>query len=53
MYKKLMTMIIEYEFEGNAIKEGLLREEAFSNDYLQFISKLKKITKSFLRENLD
>ena len=53
LYKKLLTMILEYEFDGNAIKEGLLREEAFSNDYLQFISKLKKITKNFLRENLD
>ena len=46
-------MIIEYEFDGNAIKEGLLREEAFSNDYLQFISKLKSITKSYLRKSLD
>ena len=46
-------MIIEYEFDGNAIKEGLLREEAFSNDYMQFISKLKIITKMHLRENLD
>jgi hypothetical protein len=48
-----MTMIIEYEFEENSIKDVKQRDHSFSSDYLQFISKLKTITKEHLRENLE